>query len=64
MRFAFIYTELFEKSAADLLTDSIMESVESVLCVNPRAGDVIRDTNGGANSVLHYLVEASGGQRV
>ncbi len=46
MRFAFIYTELFEKTAADLLTDPIMEGVENTLCINPRAGDVIRDTNG------------------
>lgn len=46
MRFEFIYTELFEKTAADLLTDLIMEGVENTLCINPRAGDVIRDTNG------------------
>jgi len=46
MRFAFIYTELFEKTAADLLTEPIMEGVENTLCINPRAGDVIRDTNG------------------
>ncbi len=46
MRFEFIYTELFEKTAADLLTEPIMEGIENTLCINPRARDVIRDTNG------------------
>jgi len=74
MRFEFIYTELFEKTAADLLTDPIMESVENDLCVNPRAGDVIRGTNGvrkirvalpgrgkrGAARVTYLYVEVGG----
>ncbi len=46
MRSEFIYTELFEKTAAGLLTDPIMEDVENTLCINPRAGDVMRNTNG------------------
>ena len=46
MRYEFIYTELFEKTAAGMLTDDIMEGVENTLCSDPRAGDVIRGTNG------------------
>jgi hypothetical protein len=46
MRYAFVYTELFEKTAAGLLTDTIMEEVENALCIDPRAGDVMRETDG------------------
>jgi len=46
MRYEFIYTELFEKTTAGLLTDDVMEGVENILCLDPRAGDVMRETHG------------------
>lgn len=46
MRKAFIYTELFERTAGHLLTDSMMEDVENRLEANPDAGVVIKGAGG------------------
>lgn len=46
MRKAFVYTELFERTAGDLLPDSIMEGVENLLEADPQAGAVIKGLSG------------------
>jgi hypothetical protein len=46
MRKAFIYIDLFERTAGEFLSDTVMEGVENLLEADPRAGMVIKGLGG------------------
>ena len=46
MRKAFIYIDLFERTAGEFLSDTVMEDVENLLEADPRAGAAIKGLSG------------------
>lgn len=44
--YGFLYYPLFDRAALRLMTDDDQMALEDVLRANPRAGDVIPDSNG------------------